>query len=163
MREHGQADSHNERQTGRSTRPRQLRNREAPWEGSSGSKRMSRRTDLTAVKARPRTATEPHPLGHPPGGGLQSHAQSSRILVDGRHQHRPACAGQPLANGTGRAKLKATVDRDALRPVFPCSQPSTLNHFRADPLARWCGSREDNPPGDPIRQRLSGEPHRCHL
>src|SRR5215471_8997443 len=43
--EHGQAASHSERQTGPSTRPRQLRNREVPWEGSYGSKLMSRRTE----------------------------------------------------------------------------------------------------------------------
>src|SRR5215471_10139764 len=43
--EHGQAASHSERQTGPSTRPRQLRDREVPWEGSYGSKLMSRRTE----------------------------------------------------------------------------------------------------------------------
>src|SRR5512146_3189963 len=31
---------------------------------------------LETVEARPWTAAQPHPLGHPPGGGLQSHAQS---------------------------------------------------------------------------------------
>src|SRR5215471_2218097 len=43
--EHGQAASHSERQTGPSTRPRQLRNREVSWEGSQRSKLMSRRTE----------------------------------------------------------------------------------------------------------------------
>src|SRR4029077_16920381 len=45
VREHGQAASHNERQAGPSTRPKQLRNREVSWEGSHRSKLMSRRTE----------------------------------------------------------------------------------------------------------------------
>ena len=45
MRERSQAGVHNEGQHDPSTRPRQLRSREAPWEGSSGSKLMSRRTE----------------------------------------------------------------------------------------------------------------------
>jgi hypothetical protein len=38
-------------------------------------------------------------------------------LMDGRHQHRSARAGQSLADGTGSAQARATVDRDALRPA----------------------------------------------
>ena len=45
MREHGQTASHNEKQDGPSTRPKQLRNREVSWEGSHRSKLMSRRTE----------------------------------------------------------------------------------------------------------------------
>ena len=45
MWEHGCRASHTEGHDGLNIRPRQLRNREAPWEGSSGSKRMSRRTE----------------------------------------------------------------------------------------------------------------------
>src|SRR3974377_2479395 len=45
MCEHGCRASHNEGHDGPNIRPRQLRNREAPWEGSQGSKRMSRRTE----------------------------------------------------------------------------------------------------------------------
>src|SRR5436190_17290357 len=45
VREHGQAASHNEGQDGPSTRPKQLRSRETPWEGSHRSKLMSRRTE----------------------------------------------------------------------------------------------------------------------
>ena len=45
MQEHGQTASHNEKQDGPSTRPKQLRTREAPWEGSLRSKLMSRRTE----------------------------------------------------------------------------------------------------------------------
>src|SRR5579862_5968660 len=40
-----QVGSHNGSQLGPSTRPRQLRNREVPWEGSYRSKLMSRRTE----------------------------------------------------------------------------------------------------------------------
>ena len=65
---------------------------------------------------------KPHPVGHPPSGGLQSHPQSSRILVDGRQQHCAARAGQSLADGTGSAQPKATVDRDALRPTESVTQ-----------------------------------------
>src|SRR5512137_10347 len=45
MCEHGCRASHTEGHDGQNIRPRQLRSREAPWEGSSGSKRMSRRTE----------------------------------------------------------------------------------------------------------------------
>ncbi len=45
MRERSQAGVHNGRQHDPSTRPRQLRDREVPWEGSLRSKLMSRRTE----------------------------------------------------------------------------------------------------------------------
>ena len=48
MQEHGQTASHNEKQDGPGTKPKQLRNREVSWEGSpavAGSKLMSRRTE----------------------------------------------------------------------------------------------------------------------
>src|SRR6266478_7418265 len=45
VQEHGQTASHNEKQDGPSTRPKQLRNREVSWEGSHRSKLMSRRTE----------------------------------------------------------------------------------------------------------------------
>ena len=45
MQECSQVASHNEGQLDESTRPKQLRNREVPWEGSHGSKLMSRRTE----------------------------------------------------------------------------------------------------------------------
>src|SRR5512137_1749775 len=45
VRERSQAGVHNEGQHDASTRPKQLRNREVPWEGSLWSKLMSRRTE----------------------------------------------------------------------------------------------------------------------
>lgn len=45
MCEHGCRVPHNEGHDGRNIRPRQLRSREASWEGSYGSKLMSRRTE----------------------------------------------------------------------------------------------------------------------
>src|SRR6266513_5347298 len=45
MCEHGCQAFHYERQDGRNIRPKQLRNREVPWEGSHRSKLMSRRTE----------------------------------------------------------------------------------------------------------------------
>ena len=45
MCEHGHRASHNEGHDGPNIRPRQLRNREVPWEGSQRSKLMSRRTE----------------------------------------------------------------------------------------------------------------------
>lgn len=45
MRERSQAGVHNGRQHDPSTRPKQLRSRETPWEGSLRSKLMSRRTE----------------------------------------------------------------------------------------------------------------------
>src|SRR6266576_2550154 len=44
MCEHGCQAFHYERQDGRNIRPKQLRDREVPWEGSLRSKLMSRRT-----------------------------------------------------------------------------------------------------------------------
>ncbi len=45
MCEHGCRAFHHERHDGPNIRPRQLRNREVPWEGSQRSKLMSRRTE----------------------------------------------------------------------------------------------------------------------
>ena len=45
MCERGCRASHNEGHDGQNIRPRQLRNREVPWEGSQRSKLMSRRTE----------------------------------------------------------------------------------------------------------------------
>jgi len=45
MCEHGCRASHHERHGGPNIRPKQLRNREVSWEGSHGSKLMSRRTE----------------------------------------------------------------------------------------------------------------------
>src|SRR5262252_599039 len=45
MCEHGSRASHSEGHDGRNISPRQLRNREVPWEGSYGSKLRSRRTE----------------------------------------------------------------------------------------------------------------------
>src|SRR5580765_7141016 len=45
MCEHGGRAFHNERHGRRNIRPKQLRNREVPWEGSHRSKLMSRRTE----------------------------------------------------------------------------------------------------------------------
>ena len=45
MCEHGRRASHSEGHDGPNIRPKQLRNREVPWEGSHRSKRMSRRTE----------------------------------------------------------------------------------------------------------------------
>src|SRR5271166_5745683 len=45
MCEHGRRAFHNEGHDGPNIRPRQLRNREVPWEGSQRSKLMSRRTE----------------------------------------------------------------------------------------------------------------------
>src|SRR5947199_1255301 len=45
MCEHGRRASHTEGNDDPNIRPKQLRSREAPWEGSHGSKLMSRRTE----------------------------------------------------------------------------------------------------------------------
>jgi hypothetical protein len=45
MCEHGCRAFHNERHDSQNIRPKQLRNREVPWEGSHRSKLMSRRTE----------------------------------------------------------------------------------------------------------------------
>ena len=45
MCEHGRRAFHTERHDGQNIRPKQLRSREAPWEGSHRSKLMSRRTE----------------------------------------------------------------------------------------------------------------------
>ena len=47
---------------------------------------------------------------------VQTHSQSSGLLVHGRNEPYPASDGQSLAGGTGSAQSKGTMGRDALRP-----------------------------------------------
>ena len=63
-------------------------------------------------------------------------------------------AKQSLADGTGSAQPKGTVDRDALRQAAASlsSQLSTINHLVRTRLLGGVGGGS-NPPADPIRQR----------
>ena len=82
---------------------------------------------LETVETAAHTAAASHPVGHPPGGGVQSQPQSAGLLVDGRDEHCAASAGQSLADGTGSAELKATMDRDALRQAERAVQSAAVN------------------------------------
>src|SRR5262245_17579338 len=48
---------------------------------------------LETVEASAHAAATTHPVGHPPGRGVQSHAQPPWLLVYGRNEHCPASAG----------------------------------------------------------------------
>src|SRR2546422_6608066 len=74
---------------------------------------------LETVEACTHATATAHPAGNPSGGGVQSHAQSPRLLVYGWNEYSAASTGQSLAGGTGSAQLKATVGRDALRQAEP--------------------------------------------
>ena len=100
MRERSQAGVHNERQHDRSTRPKQLRSREAPWEGSHGSKLMSRRTE------RPYKvdgAGEPAPQGAarcsaPEINGPVVQQEFTFLLRETCNRGLPATAGAAVSN-----------------------------------------------------------------
>src|SRR5260221_3215333 len=78
---------------------------------------------LETVETCTHPAATTHPAGHPSGGGVQSHPQSSGLLVYGRDKYCAARAGQWLAGGTGSAKSQAAMGRDALRQGEPQVQP----------------------------------------
>src|SRR6185295_17563670 len=100
MCEHGCRAFHNERHDGPNIRPRQLRSREAPWEGSYGSKLMSRRTerpykvDGTGELAQHSAA----PCSVPEINGPVVQQKFTSLLRETCHPSSPSKAGAPVSN-----------------------------------------------------------------
>src|SRR5215471_19666954 len=100
MCEHGRRASHDERNDGPNIRPRQLRSREALWEGSQRSKLMSRRTerpykvDGTGELARHRTAR----CSVPEINGPIVQQKFTSLLRETSHPSSPSKAGALASN-----------------------------------------------------------------
>ena len=205
MGEHGQTGSH-KGQDGLNTRPRQLRAREAPWEGSRRSKLMSRRTErpykvdgageLAPHSAAQRSAPEingpvvqqeftfllretcnPSPSvmagtaasnDRRAGAGVsKGHSTESNEPATKKPDGLTTWKGLNLADSTtiagrrlalkpnGGAGPRASVaEKECCAILRDCQEPPD-----ADPHVQWCGGREVNPPGYPIRRMFVGVGH----
>ena len=205
MQEHGQAGSHNQRQHGPSTRPKQLRDREVPWEGSRRSKRMSRRTERPyqvdgAGELAPhraarcsapeingpavqqeftsllREACSPGSADQPSGAALSHEAvrlqESAEAVVPraraGEHsgkshhweglnwagRHDPRVLSRSVAADRLSYRAAITVaEKECCAIREDCQEPPDADPH-VDPHVRWCGGREVNPPGYPIRPTM---------
>ena len=101
MYEHGCRASHNEGHDGQNIRPRQLRNREVPWEGSQRSKLMSRRTERPyqvdgADKLAPHSAVR---CSAPEINGPVVQREFTFLLREACRPSPPATAGTAASNG----------------------------------------------------------------
>src|SRR5512136_1347844 len=101
MCERGCRASHHERHDGPNIRPKQLRNREVPWEGSQRSKRMSRRTERPyKVDGAGRLA--PHseaPCSVPEINGPVVPRKFTSLLRETCNPSLPSTAGAAASNG----------------------------------------------------------------
>src|SRR5512146_3235361 len=138
MCEHGCRASHNERHDGPNIRPRQLRSREAPWEGSYRSKLMSRRTEVRS--------NEPGKPGGPHNSGrAELGRQNTTIggLVPG--------AMKPIGRALGS-------DHRGRERVTALSVRSARNRRTRTRMYGGVGGGGSNPPADPIRPYFHGFP-----
>ena len=125
MCEHGRRVPHSEGHDGPNIRPRQLRNREVPWEGSQRSKLMSRRTerpykvDGTGELARHNAA---------PCSTLEINAPAvqqefTSLLREACNPSPPATAGAAASNGpragTGVSRGRSTEGNEPGQPGRP--------------------------------------------
>ena len=118
MQECSQAGSHNGSQFGRSTRPKQLRTREAPWEGSYRSKLMSRRTERPykvdgAGKLAPHSAAR---HSTPEINGPVVQREFTSLLREACNPSPPATTGAAASNGpragTGVSRGRSTESHE---------------------------------------------------
>ena len=134
MCEHGCRAFHNERHGGPNIRPRQLRNREVPWEGSRRSKLMSRRIpipnrDAARVHVLTQGGLQPELCRNDRTGRQQWRSGGTRVSrghstgsnepenepdglttreglnLAGRHDHRWSCPGAMRPNAELRAAI----------------------------------------------------------
>src|SRR5215469_16671308 len=132
MCEHGCQASHNEGQGDRNIRPRQLRSREAPWEGSYGSKLMSRRTerpyqvDGTGELARHSAA----PCSVPEINGPVVQQEFTFLLREACNPSPPATAGAVVSNDPGGT---AGVSRGHSSEVGPSPRPELVSRGSTAP------------------------------
>ena len=118
--EHGCRAFQNEGHDGQNIRPRQLRNREVPWEGSQRSKLMSRRTE--------------RPYKVDGAGRLAQHSEApcSAPEINGPVVQR-ALPATPVRPGLG------PWARRVARPHERGHSRSQTTRARRDPAARWRG------------------------
>jgi len=113
------------RQDGPSTRPKQLRDREVPWEGSHRSKRMSRRTERPyqvdgAGELAPHSAA---PSSAPEINGPAVPREFTFLLREICSRGSPATAGTVASNGhrpgaeVSRGRSTGEHEPGAVRPV----------------------------------------------
>ncbi len=148
MCEHGCRASHNEGHDGQNIRPRQLRNREVPWEGSSGSKLMSRRTerpykvDGTGKLARHSAA----PRSVPEINGPVVQREFTSLLREACNPSPSATAGAAVSNdpraGTGVSRGHSSEVGPSRRPEL-VSRGSTASALpeTTKPTGRVCAQR----------------------
>ena len=128
MCEHGCRASHHEGHDDQNIRPRQLRNREVPWEGSSGSKLMSRRTE------------RPYKVD---GAGELA-------------RHSAARCSAPEINGPAVQQEFTSLLREACRPSPPPTAGAAVsNDRRAGPGVSRGHSTESNEPATKTPEGLT--------
>ena len=139
MCEHGCRASHNERHDGPNIRPKQLRSREVPWEGSHRSKLMSRRTERPykvdgAGELAPHSAA---PCSVPEINGPVVQQEFTSLLREACGPSPSATVGTATSNGRWRA---AGVSRGH---STESNEPGTAGRGPACPVV-W--GRGSNPP-----------------
>ena len=125
MCERGRRASHHEGHDGPNIRPRQLRNREVPWEGSQRSKRMSRRTERPyKVDGAGRLA--PHSEAQcsaPEINGPAVQREFTFLLREACSPSPSATVGAAISNGRRRAagvsRGRSTESNEPGRPGWP--------------------------------------------
>src|SRR5215831_7496203 len=129
VQEHGQAASHSESQSGPSTRPKQLRNREVPWEGSLRSKLMSRRTERP-YKVDGTGQLAPHsaaPRSVPEINGPVVQQEFTPLL-------RETCRPSPSATVGGWPEMAAVREQESAEAVVP--RATSREHRTDSPLGK---------------------------
>ena len=138
MCEHGCRASHNEGHDGPNIRPRQLRNREVPWEGSQRSKRMSRRTERPykvdgTDKLAPRSAVR---CSVPEINGPAVQQKFTSLLRETCRPNPSATVGAVASNGRRRAagvsRGRSTESNEPGAGHQPAQTGGTHNSGRAE-------------------------------
>ena len=124
MCEHGGRAFHNERHGRRNIRPKQLRNREVSWEGSHGSKLMSRRTERPykvdgVGEHAPQGAA---PCSTPEINGPVVQREFTFLLRETCNRGLPATAGAAASNGP-RAGADLSGEGSRERNFASCESP----------------------------------------
>ena len=161
MCERGRRASHNEGHGDQNIRPKQLRNREVPWEGSLRSKRMSRRTERPykvdgAGKLAPHSTA---PGSAPEINGPVVQREFPSLLREACNPSPSATAGAAASNGcragTGVSRGHSTESNEPAT-----KRPEGLTTREALNLAgrhdhRWSCSRCDDADRPSTGQRSS--------
>ena len=158
MCERGYRAFHNEGHDGQNIRPRQLRNREVPWEGSYRSKLMSRRTERPykvdgVGKHAPQGAA---PCSAPEINGPVVQREFTFLLREACSPSPSATTGAAASNGpragTGVSRGRSTEGNEPGQPGRP------HNSGRAEPVSRGSTASAlpvtTKPNGRVIAQRL---------